>query len=93
MAKTIIAFKCKGCDQPAFYFPEGWDDGNIEPGAVAHSKPLGARLRTHEEEARGISYVQCALYVQSSPYNFWALNKDSERIETPLEFKPMSNEN
>lgn len=87
MKPTIIAFKCKGCGQPAFYFPEGYP-GGIEPGCVAHSKPSSAKLRTHEEEARGISYVPCALYQQSSPATFWAINKDAERIESPIDFTP-----
>ncbi len=90
--KPIIAFKCVGCGQPAFFFPEGYDD-DIQPGAVAHSKPKGSKLRTHEEEARGISYVPCSLYQQSSAANYWALNKNAERLESPIDFTPIDNRN
>lgn len=92
--ESVIAFKCKGCGQLAFYFPEGYKD-QMERGTVAHSKPKGSQLRTYEDEARGVSYVPCSLYRQSSASNYWAINKDAERVTLPDDFSflGISNEN
>ena len=83
--ESNVCFECKGCGKPAFYFGAGLLP-HFPPRSVGHSKPLSdIRPRGEAEPSR----VKCALYLQSSAENFWALHRNAKRLEWPSEFKPV----
>lgn len=72
-------FKCKGCNQPIGFFPDGSDSG-LPPGSVAHSKPT-SKL--------GIpNSVPCVLYNQLDAQELADLHLDAEPIEAPTSMTP-----
>lgn len=83
--KDGVCFRCKGCGQPAFYFPTGLGD-DIPPGAVAHSKPSALLRRSNDQP----SNVPCVLYQQLGARAFWLLHEDAERLEPPSRFEKNS---
>ena len=77
-----ISFACRGCGQPAWYFPDGYtkDGCDIGPGCVAHSKPKASINRVP---------VQCALFQRLEPHEFWALHEQDERLEPLTDLRPI----
>lgn len=76
-----VWFKCRGCGEPAGYYPEGHrvDGCAVPPGAVMHSKPRADVNRRP---------VVCALYQRLEPGEFWAVHKDDPPIEGPSQIRP-----
>lgn len=74
-----VCFVCKGCGQPAFYFPTGVP-GELPPGTIGHVKPAGSVARRDYGEP---SAIKCVLYQQLNPLEFWELHKDAARLERP----------
>ncbi len=80
-----IWFRCKGCGQPAAFFGRGLPPW-YPAGSVGHSKPPDQiRYRGNAEASR----VKCAIYQRLSAEAFWELHHDAERIESPLDFRPV----
>lgn len=75
MNDGAIWFRCKGCGEPAGYYPDGLTSQgrSIPPGAVVHSRPITQSAP-----------VQCALFRRSDPRQFWELHKDAERVPVPV---------
>ena len=71
-APDVFTFKCKGCGEIAMYINRDCQMGKA--GGIGHSKPA--------EHANKIP-VQCSLYRQLSPQEYWALHENEERLEAP----------
>lgn len=82
----LIWFICKGCGKPAGYFSKPFPP-YYPIGAIAHSKPDNL-VRNAAMIDAGVSQVQCTMYHQLSCEQYWAINKDAQRIEPPAQFIP-----
>ena len=77
-----IWFRCKGCGQPAGYFPVAHTDGGrtIPAGAVTHTKP---------ERDANVRPVQCPLFQTLEADEYWAVHRDAERTDGPESLRPV----
>ena len=76
-----IWFKCRGCGALAGYYPNGaheWPGGEpgqqVPRGSCVHTKPVADNNRKP---------VQCTLFRQLEPAEFWLLHKDDPREAGP----------
>jgi len=76
-----IWFTCRGCGALAGYYPDGareWPGGEpgqqVPRGSVVHTKSIADANRRP---------VQCTLFQQLEPREFWLLHQDDQRCEPP----------